>query len=253
MQRKFKCILVVFIAFFFRSAPAQIVNIETSRMQSDTTGWLGNAGAAISLTKNTNEIFATQADAHLQYKSKKSLYLLLGSYGFLKASGDHLIDNTFFHLRYNYKVNKLLRWEAFTQMQQNLITNIKSRFLVGTGPRFKLFSNSYFKLYAASLMMYEREVEQSDINILHSDIRNSSYISFTITPNKQLEIVSTSFFQPLINNLNDFRFLNQVSVRVKAGKRLVFKLNWNYLNDSKPAHDIPSVNYSLSTGFDYEF
>jgi hypothetical protein len=229
------------------------VNIERARMQSDTTGWLGNAGASVALTKNVQQVFATDFDAHIQYKSVKSLYLLLGNYGFLKGAGSKLIDNTFFHFRYNYKINKLLRWEAFTQVQQNVITNIRSRFLLGTGPRFKLLSTKLIKLYAASLIMYEREKENTGANFIHNDIRSSSYVSFTVTPNKQMEIISTSFFQPLFNNWSDFRILNQVSLRVKAGKRLGLKVNWNYLNDSNPVPGIPSVNYSLSTGLDYEF
>lgn len=106
---------------------------------------------------------------------------------------------------------------------------------------------------AASLLMYEQEKENTAANIVHNDIRSSSYISFTVTPKKQLEIISTSFFQPLLNNWNDYRILNQASVRVKAGKKLGVKINWNYLNDSNPVQGIPSVNYTLSTGIDYDF
>ena len=173
-------------------------------------------------------------------------------YGFLKGAGTRLIDNTFLHFRYNYKLNRIVRWEAFTQVQQNVVTGISSRFLIGTGPRFKILSTKLIRLYAASLLMYERE-EETNNNIIHNYIRSSSYVSFTITPNKQLEIISTSFFQPLPDNWNDYRLLNQVSIRVKAGKKLGVKLNWNYLNDSRPVAGIPSVNYNLSTGIDYEF
>ena len=67
-----------------------------------------------------------------------------------------------------------------------------------------------------------------------------------------MEIVSTTFFQPLLNNWNDYRFLNQASVRLKAGKKLGININWNYLNDSYPVPGIPSVSYTLSTGIDYD-
>ena len=122
-----KAILFLFFSFFLLfTAKAQIVNIESARMQSDTTGWMGNAGSGFSLTKNVHQVFSAEVDAHLQYKSKKSLYLLLGNYGFLKSAGTSLIDNTFLHFSYNYKVNNVLRWEAFTQVQQNVISNINS-------------------------------------------------------------------------------------------------------------------------------
>ena len=245
--------LLLLICFTVCVAKAQIVNIERARMQSDTTGWLGNVGAEMSFSKNSNRVFSASADAHLQYKSKKSLYLILGSYGFLKGNNEKLEDNIFFHIRYNYKITQVLRWEMFTQLQKNVISNIKSRFLFGTGPRFKILSTNHFHLYAASLIMYEEEKEISNPVILHTDFRNSSYFSFTIIPNSQIEIISTTFFQPLLNDLNDFRILNQASLRAKAGKKLAIRINWNYLNDSRPVQGIPSVNYSFSTGIDYDF
>lgn len=253
MARNYKSLtLLAFYSLMHLAAKSQIVNIESARMQSDTTGWMGNAGASLALTKNTQQVFSSDVDAHLQYKSKKSLYLILGSYGFLKGAGTNLIDNTFLHLRYNYKLNSILRWEAFTQVQKNVITGMSSRFLIGTGPRFKILSNKLIRLYAASLLMYERE-DQTVTDIIQNNARSSSYVSFTITPNKQVEIISTSFFQPLLNNWNDYRLLNQVTIRVKAAKKLGLKVEWNYLNDSRPVAGVPSVNYSLSTGIDYEF
>ncbi len=248
-----KHIVTILIIFCWHCTKAQVVNIEKARMQSDTTGWLGNAGASFSLVKNTQKIFSAEVDAHLQYKSKKSLYLILGSYGFLKGAKTKFIDNTFFHFRYNYKLSKLIRWEAFTQLQNNVVTKIRSRFLLGTGPRFKLVSNEHLHLYAAALIMYEQEKESGTANIIHNDARNSNYISATIIPNKQIELVSTVFFQPLIKNLKDFRILHQASLKVKAAKNFSIRINWNYLNDSYPVNGIPSVNYSFNTGFEYDF
>ena len=151
--------LFCFLFIVSSACHAQIVNTEKARMQSDTTGWMGNAGASLSLVKNTQQVFTADANAHLQYKSKKSLYLILASYGFLKGGNNKLIDNTFIHLRYNYKLNKTIRWEVFTQLQNNVVTKIKSRYLLGTGPRFKILSTKIIRLYAASLIMYEHETE----------------------------------------------------------------------------------------------
>ena len=253
MPGNFKAVAFLLLSFLLIIvSKAQIVNIESARMQSDTTGLMGNASASLALTKNTQQVFSSDIDAHVQYKSQKSLYLLLGSYGFLKGAGTRLIDNTFLHLRYNYKLNSVVRWEAFTQVQKNKITGISSRFLIGTGPRFKILSTKLIRLYAASLLMYERE-DETNTDVVQNNARSSSYVSFTITPNKQVEIISTSFFQPLINNWNDYRLLNQVAIRVKAAKKIALAVKWNYLNDSRPVTGVPSVNYSLSTGINYEF
>lgn len=231
---------------------AQVINMESARMQSDKTGWLGDASASFALTKNTVQVFSTNVDAHLQYKSQRSLYLIKGSYGFLKGDGQKLIDYGFLHLRYNYKIDKVIRWEVFTQLQQNVINGIKSRFLFGSGPRFKLLERKIIKIYAGTLMMYEREKGTLKSVPTENNVRLSSYLSFTIIPSNIVELISTTYFQPLLDDWADRRILNQAVMKIKAGKRLGIRIDWDYLNDSQPVIGKPSENYRLGMGFSYE-
>jgi hypothetical protein len=234
-------------------AKAQIINVENARIHSDTTGWMGNIGALLSLTKNTEEIFLVQLNAHVQYKTNKDLFLILGNYGFLSGSSQKLINNSFLHLRYNRKLNNIVRLELFTQVLQNPVTKIDYRFLTGAGPRFKVMDKNKFKLYAASLAMHEYERELDEFKTIHNDIRSSSYVSFSYLPNENTELINTVFYQPLFNYLNDFRILDQLKFSVKAGKKFAVTFNLNYLYDSKPVTGVPLINYTVSTGLDYTF
>ena len=207
------------------------------------------------MRQNGKKIFGTDAEVHFQYKTSRDLglWLILGNYSFLESGGTTFVRNRFIHLRYNRKINEWLRWEIFGQLQDNLITNIDSRALIGTGPRFKIFKTSSFRLYAASLVMYEREKELTTPVIIHKDIRSSSYVSFTWTPqNTNLEVISTTFFQPLFRHFSDYRILNQVNLKVKATKHFSLSLRWDYLHDRFPAGDAPRTTYGLSTGATYE-
>lgn len=248
--------LYLLLFIFFLSAAglkAQIVNIESSRMQSDTLGWKGRAGTSFSFVKNVQEIIIININAHLQLKTKKSLWLILADYGFLKGGGEKFVANSFGHLRYNHKVNPWLRWEVFGQAQNNVVTQIDARFLLGTGPRFKIFDTRFFRLYTACLFMYEHEKERTDPAVIHNDIRNSSYISFTILPDDNMEIISTTFYQPLLNEIKDSRLLNQVAVRVKTSKHFSVSLQWNYLHDRFPAGTAPQTTYYFGMGVDCDF
>lgn len=255
MKIKLLLLHCIFLISFYRQASAQIVNIESARMQSDTVGWMGGAGAAVSLTQNTTKIFSADVEAHLQYKTSndKGLWLVLGNYGFLKAGDSRFVSNGFFHLRYNRKLNEWLRWEVFGQFQNNIITQIDSRLLAGTGPRFKIFKKANFRLYAATLIMFESEKERTTPTIEHNDLRSSSYVSFTWTPQKNIELISTTFYQPLFKKLSDYRILNQVSLKVKATQHFSLSVRWNYLFDKYPAGTAPQTNYRFGTGVDYEF
>jgi hypothetical protein len=233
---------------------AQIVNIESARMQSDTVGWMGSIGAAISLTQNTDKIFQTNLETHVQYKTKndQGLWLVLGNFGFLKINSSRILSDGLAHLRYNRKVNDWLRWEFFGQYQNNVITQIDSRILLGTGPRFKLVKQKTFRLYAASLLMYEREHERVTPTIIHNDLRNSSYLSFSWMPRENIELNSTTYYQPLLNKFSDYRVMNQVTVKLKATPHFGLSLRWNYLHDRFPAGTAPKTTYNFATGINYE-
>ena len=241
------------ITTLYKTSVAQTVNIESRRIQSDTTGWLGNIGSNFMFQKNAIEVTNINLNAHVEYKSRKSLYLVLGNYNLLKGGGETLNNNLFYHLRYNYKVNKWLRWEIFTQLQQNSITGIKLRLLAGTGPRFKLTRTKNIGLYAATAILYEYEREQTIPIIYHRDIRSSTYFSFNYHNSKNFELISTVFYQPLFNNLSDYRVLNEISLKFKFVRHLSFTANWYYLFDSRPAALTPKLNYSISNGIEYDF
>lgn len=242
------------LCFFFSAvANAQIVNIESKRMQTDTIGWSGSLGTTFSFTKNVQEVLNLNANAHVQYKTENSLYLFLADYNLLKGDQQELANNMFYHLRYNRRVNNWLRWEVFNQWQQNAVTGIRLRTLFGTGPRFKIHSSERFRLYAATAAMYEYEEEQMKPAVFHRDLRSSSYLSFSYTPNPVFEIVSTSFYQPLFNQLNDYRIMNQIALNIKLTRRLLVTTSWDYLYDAFPAGNNPGSNFTLTNGFTYTF
>lgn len=249
-----KALLLPAILFLSFNSFTQIVNVESARMQSDTVGWQGSFGAAFSMTQNTSRIFGANADAHLQYKTSndQGLWLILGNYNLLKVSGRNFLSDGLIHLRYNRKINEWLRWEFFGQFQNNDITQIDSRLLLGTGPRFKLIKKPRFRLYAASLLMYEKEKEATTLSISHSDMRNSSYLSFTWLPQDYLEMISTTYFQPRLAEFSDYRFMNQFMFKVKATPHFSLTVKWNYLHDRFPAGTAPKTIYNFATGFTYE-
>ena len=111
MMYFFRIVFFVLLIITGVPASAQIVNVESRRIQTDTTGWAGSFGGSINLSKNVDKVFSASAFAHLQYKNSKNLYLFLGDYAFLKGAQKKYTDNTFFHLRYNHKFSNLVRWE----------------------------------------------------------------------------------------------------------------------------------------------
>jgi hypothetical protein len=247
MRRSYLTVLTVIFFMVKQHCSAQIVNMESQRYQTDTTGWAGTVGGNFALSNYGQKVFAVNAHAHVQYKSKKSLYLFLGGYGFLKGDKQSFVDYGFLHFRYNYKLTNVVRLEAFTQVQQNVVTKLQYRYLFGAGPRFKILGAEKLRIYAGSLPMYEIEKEKGNPEIIH-DWRLSSYLSITFVPNKQTEITTTTYYQPVLFETGDYRLLNQSSLKVKAAKKVAISVNWNYQYDASPPAGIVTDTYNFSTG-----
>ncbi|RKE90925.1 DUF481 domain-containing protein [Ichthyenterobacterium magnum] len=244
-----------FVLFFVCSfSNAQVINIESLRKPSDSTKWSGSASLDIGLIKNVNSIFRIANKVHIQYTNKKNLWLFINDLNFQKLEGNSFVNRGTQHLRYNYKLAKKLKLEAFTQAQYDAISQIDFRGLIGIGPRYKLSSNDNYRFYVGTLIMYEYEKPSNDvIDKLQKDIRGSAYLSFSLYPTKTLSIISTSYYQPKLKAFKDYRFSSDTSILFKIYKDLAFKTNFNYRYDRFPITGITKAQYELTNGLLYTF
>ena len=230
---------------------SQILNVESFRIRTDTTGWAGKIGLDVSLVKNTKTLTKIGGKAHLQYKTVKSLILLMGQYELLSSNTNDLIDKSVLHLRYNYKIRPKMSFETFMQGQKNSISKIDFRGLIGLGLRFKLSKNENFRYYLGSTAMYEHEI--TSLNTDEQHWRWSNYFSFTIMPVNYFSIISTTYYQPVFSYFSDYRIASQNALIFKIDKHLSFKTAFNYYFDSTPVEGVPKEQYNLNSGILYAF
>lgn len=103
--------------------------------------------------------------------------------------------------------------------------------------------------------MYEHEdsLEDTKENSVHNDFRKSMYLSFKVKPNSNVSIISTSYYQPLLNQISDVRFLSETSITFKIIKNLKFINTFSYEYDSFPVLNIVKEQYKLTSGLLYTF
>ncbi len=66
----------------------------------------GNFGAGFLFVKNVVDVINVNVNGYLEFQTPKGVFIGLGNYHFLRGNGKSLYDNTFYHVRYNYKINK---------------------------------------------------------------------------------------------------------------------------------------------------
>ena len=222
------------------NASAQILNAESLRKVTDTSGYSGAASLNFALKRNTNDFLTISSNIHLQYKMNKHLVLFKNDINFQKIEGDKF-------------ENSRIALEAFGQAQYNKITKINFRGLVGAGPRFKLTMSEKYKLYLGTLIMYEHEELSDNITQIQRNFRGSAYFSFSLYPSDNVSLVSTTYYQPLLNQISDYRISSQSSLVVGLFKNFALNTSYTFMYDISPAIGIPTSQYDFSTGITYSF
>ena len=232
---------------------SQILNVESLRKVTDTSGWSGAINLNLELKRNTNDFINLGSNIHIQYKMKKHLILFKNDVSFEKIEAENF-DNSFVsHIRYNYRFHDKIAWEAFTQGQYNKINLINFRGLLGTGPRFKLSKSENYKFYLGTLVMYEYEEVDDGVTPIQRDVRNSSYLSFSLYPSENISFISTTYYQPNLSGISDYRISSQSSLLVSVFKNFALQINYLFTYDAFPAVGIPKSQYNFNTGFTYSF
>lgn len=231
---------------------SQIINIESQRIITDTTGWAGNLGLATSASKNTKSYFTFNGSSHVQYKSHKNLYLAIMDYNLVNAGGEDFGNSGYAHLRYNRKMNSLLRIELFTQVQFNEIALIQMRYLNGAGVRFKLSQLERAKFYFGATYMYEYE-EITGGEVINRNNRLSSYFSFTLMPEEGIRLSNTTYIQPRMDDFQDFRVSNDSRLSFNITEQLSFTTVFHFLHDSRPPVGVPNSTFEIRNGLGFTF
>ncbi|MFC7358063.1 DUF481 domain-containing protein [Jejudonia soesokkakensis] len=248
-----KIISLLFCCLYMLTANSQILNAESLRKVTDTSGFSGAASLNFALKRNVNDFITLSTDVHVQYKMNNHLILFKNEVDFQKIENEDFSNSLISHIRYNYKITPLITWEAFGQAQYNKINLIDFRGLLGTGPRFKLTQSEKYKFYLGTLVMFEYEEVADGVTPIQRDIRGSSYLSFSLYPSNNLTLISTTYYQPRIDHFSDYRISSQSSLLVGLFTNFSLKTTYTFVYDDKPAIGIPNSQYSFTTGVSYAF
>lgn len=245
------CILYCLLVGY--TGVSQILNAESLRKVTDTSGWSGSVSADFALKRNVNDFLVLGTDIHIQYKHNPHLLIFKNDIKFQKIEGNKFENGGITHVRYNYGLTPKLAWEVFVQGQYNRVNLIEFRGLLGTGPRWKITKSEKYKFYVGALTMLEYEEVTDGVTPLQRDLRGSSYLSFSLYPTENISIISTTYYQPLWKSIDDYRLSSQSSLAVGLFNNVALKVNYTFIFDTFPAVGIPKSQYDFSTGLAYTF
>lgn len=249
-----KQLLILLFCSFYAAMDAQLVNIESKRMQNDSVRFTLKSDLLFDYTEtNGDYIFEIGTNVTTQYKSKDlhKIFFFIGSYDLIRSKDQDFQNSWFFHLRYNQRLSELFRLEAFIQNQNNTLLTITSRNLAGAGVRLKVISTEATKLYLGNAYMYEIEKSDATDQQFYNH-RNSSYLSLSYAfPNIKLDLTGTVYFQPLYNEFSNHRILNQIKAELPITELISLSALYNYFYSSFSTTDNVDRSSKLSLGITF--
>jgi len=257
---------IVFFLFLLFCLPlhSQIINTESLRLNVKKEGWQGFAEVGFNIRRNkAGRFFDFNNEARLEYLKNNHRLIFLGTYYLTLLEDPENPDETrsvfsnraFGHIRYNYRFNAWFVWEAFTQVQRNVIQEINVRALWGTGPRFNIVRQDSLYLNLGGSVMYEYEEDSGleDAITYHRDFRATVYAAFTWLPSKTVGFNHTLYYQPRINRVSDYRITSMNNLSFGISKYLSFQFYLNFIYDAAPPETVPRLIYAVRNGIRFQF
>lgn len=235
---------------------AQVVNIEEQRITGtvDSVRWYGYLRGSVAVNKVKEQSLILQGQTKVQYKHDRDLALLLLNINLLRAGQQDFSRTAFAHLRYNRKFNDIWVSEAFAQIQTSPIQLLTQRSLVGGGLRWRILKSAdkRQRIYAGAALLWEQNRFSTDEG---SDVkyRSSNYVSCTFRLGKQVVLINTTYWQPVLGLIRNYRLSSESLLKIDFTKKLALTLEFDYGIDKNLPAGAASETYAWRNGIAWQF
>ena len=252
-----RCLLAALLAGWGIAAHA-IVNIESMRAGEPAPGYSGAVNLSVDGESGNTDKLGVNAGARLQWHGGAITRFAILRYAYAETSGVQDTNKLFFHARHIHQIDTRIAYEGFLQAERNKFARLSFRGLLGGGARWTLEEQAGIKsLHLGLGGFYSRETLESRVGVTDNgsqDIwRVNSYVNYVHKLNDQVSVLSTTYYQPAVNDWSDFRLLEEAALSVKMTDTLSIKLSLDLAHDSKPPQAVKKTDATYSTGIEYGF
>jgi len=230
-----------------------IVNIEKINIEQDDKPFQGEIGLDFSGASGNSDTQAISLASRMQWNNDSTQFVVI-KYDYAKSSDVLSADKTFFHYRNIFSSAGQRSPELYFQLQNDEFKLLKIRSLLGAGYRFKLNSNSSDSSSRLGAGVFYSQEEYNDIkNSIEEVARLNLYYTYQLKINNTTHFVSTTYYQPDIENTSDYRALEQASLEFNLSEDLLYYLTVDISYDNHPVDNIEKDDTSYKSGIKYRF
>lgn len=251
-----KTIVTLALIFLFTISGFGQVNIERQRRSLDSDGIAGEAAFSLMVNNGNSESVRGDSKTGVVLKSDRNLGFAILAFSLGEKSSRRFINKGMGHLRYNYILGERSSWEIFFQSEYNEFTLLKNRSLAGTGFRYDLLKTEKTAAVFGTGIMGEREeldLESNSQDQSETHLRSSSYLTFSIVLGETTEWGNVVYFQPSMDDFEDYRSLADSNLSFSVSGRFSFIVSMNLRFDSKPPEGIKKADLEIKNGMSVNF
>lgn len=181
--------------------------------------------------------------------------------GMIWASGDYeraasetVSQGVLEHLRVRRFLPHDFAWEGFIQHEYDLLQRIRTRVLIGSGPRYAR-AVSRFSVAVGALPMYEFLRIDDDPTLADSgqqfqEARLSVYVRGDVALDDRVQFDLNSYWQPRFDDWTDARLSANAGLSVALNRWLTLAVRGSVAWDQTPAVAVETLDYRVSTGLE---
>jgi len=248
--------LSVTLQFLFLCSYSQILNIESYRLEKDTSNvFLGNIGAGFNTKKQAiSTINRYNSNINAAYLSQNNAYLLLSTLALVQVANQQVQNEGYIHFRINFLRKKKYSPELFSQLQYDRGRGLEKRELVGLTCRARIFYNKNWSISGNSGLMLENENWNFNAEIKNTEfIKSTSNITIKSKLTPTINWYLITYYQARLQYFLQPRLTLDTYFQFKISSKFNFNMQYVATYDEKPVISIPNLIYSLNSIIQYNF
>ncbi|NQU06055.1 MAG: DUF481 domain-containing protein [Calditrichaeota bacterium] len=244
------------------------VNTEAMRKGDLQSGLHESLNLDVGLVAGNSSFLLIKATLRLDYLKGTTHTFMVSNLQQGHQGQNHslFIKKGFVHLRQTRLLHDCFFVEGFVQKEFNYFIRLKDRNLAGGGLRIRWLKagtdeeeTAVIKFYTGLGLMWEQEsIEETDNTPTNEDLfknlfRSTNYLVLRWEPDSRLLFQVTTYFQPDIERLSDFRMLLDGGLTFVLTGKLSAAIKLNVRYDNEPPRNIENYDIELTNGLTYIF
>tara|TARA_R110002096_G_scaffold378222_7_gene572177 strand:- start:49770 stop:50561 length:792 start_codon:yes stop_codon:yes gene_type:complete len=258
-------VVLYFSLFILQNSEAQILNVQKSDLQKDSTKFKGNITSSLSTYNRSAavdepvELFGFEFQSGFAFFFKNSRLTLLNKFDYLKINDDPFLNTGYQHVRYNLFEDELFHPEVFGQIQYDNFRGLFPRILGGMGFRYDFIENDKLSMFSGFGVMYEYEkwsLPNSNLFIEVDFLKSTNYLGWRWNISESFDANMIAYFQTAYDQSASVwrnRYSFEVNLNSKINKRFNITNSFSLGHEDQPIVPITKTIYNFTTGLNIVF